>query len=388
MTPNSGPRNISRKTAGAHACIAKVTSFLQWTQWLFSHVHSARAPIVLNLDETAIAQAVPKKRGYVIGPPSRVTKCRESFTTRQTHGHCTMVGLIAADPSLQVHCKQLLLCKDGNLDSVTKAALAAVGPPLEWLRGTAGWTNGEHMCSVLTAIRRPFLAAFPNRHIILFMDSASQHVSHRVLAHANRLRMQIVLIPASLTWLLQPLDTHVFSLLKRKMVSLQQAVRAADPHGRLHQTAWVDILQEAVRDVISSRDWSAAFAGNGLLGITSRIRSAVLGELGACLPLPLQAPTDEQLCWILGRHRVQLSIALHSEARRVLRLNRLLAAEAAAHVSASDGAAPPVVVGMAPASSSGAGSASSSAAPSAAGALPGGALRLPRGRRLSNPSLP
>ena len=295
-----------------------------------------------------------------------------------------MVAVIASDPSLQQHCKQIILTRDDSMDAETKRCLAALDPPMEWMEGTRGWTNGHHMCSVLTRIRQPFLRHHPGRPIILFMDSATQHASHQVLAHANRLRMQIVLIPASLTWMLQPLDTHAFALLKRRMVSLQQSVRAQDPDGRLGCVAWIDILQQAVREVIQSRDWNAAFAGNGLLGNCCLLRSAILEDMGYFLPLPLAPPDEEQLCAIMGRHRVNMSAPLLNEARRVFRENQALlrAAEAANAIRAAepDGAV------AEPASSSSLPAAPATAVwPRTAGAVPPG-LRLPVGRRLGNPS--
>ena len=72
---------------------------------------------------------------------------------------------------------------------------------------------------------------------MLVMDAASQHLAADVVAHAARRHIMILLLPARLTWLLQPLDTHVFAPPKR--VAAQQATQAAHAEGILAPTEWV-----------------------------------------------------------------------------------------------------------------------------------------------------
>ena len=46
---------------------------------------------------------------------------------------------------------------------------------------------------------------------ILLLDTAKMHFSTAVLQACSRTRVWPVLVPASTTWLLQPLDTHAFA---------------------------------------------------------------------------------------------------------------------------------------------------------------------------------
>ena len=301
------------------------------------------------MDETAIARAAVGKRGYVLTRPGDYgASASERFSSAESRGHCTLVAVVAAEPAMQRHCRQLVLTRDDNLDRATKHALRNMEAPMQWLQGTSGWTNARNVCAVLTHIRRPFAVHFPRRPIVLFMDSASQHAAWKVLAHANRLRMQLVFIPGSLTWLLQPLDTHAFSLLKRRMVLLQQQTRATAPHGRMTSTAWISILQQAVIDVLQARDWSHAFTGNGLLGADRPLRAAVTQGLGMFQPLRPGCPTEQELVSVLGRHRVNVSVAFLSEARRVMRERQARASgEAGAGGGVSAGAVAPAVASAA-----------------------------------------
>ena len=45
---------------------------------------------------------------------------------------------------------------------------------------------------------------------VLLMDCARQHIHRSVFDAAARQGVRLVLIPAKLTWLLQPCDAHVF----------------------------------------------------------------------------------------------------------------------------------------------------------------------------------
>ena len=330
------------------------------------------------MDETSIGRAQVGKRGYVLGRTADSGPVGyERFRTHQTRGNVTMVALIAADSDVQVHCKQLLLTRDSKLDAETIRALRALEPPMEWLPGTSGWTNGENFCKVLTSLRRPFSVNFPGRPIILFLDAASQHADKRVLAHANRMRMQLVLVPAALTWLLQPLDTHVFRELKRRMTMVQQQIRSTSADGRLAPTAWIDILQQAVKGVIQSRDWRHAFSGNGLLGCDAGLRRAVVDGLGCFMPLTSRPPTEDELNAVVGRKRIAIRTLLLSEAIRVRREAEAL------EVAAREGMVAPVAESAAGPTGSGAafsaGGASSSGVPPLARA---DSLRLPAARRL------
>ena len=379
--PQNGAQNRAKNGSKIAPESLQVLAFLQWTHWLFANVHIHHKPIVLNMDETSIARAAIGKRGYVLKRGcERDAIGLERFSTREARGNCTLVAVIAEDPELQPHCKQILLTRDASLDAATKRHLRALDSPLEWMPGTSGWTNTDSLCKILTSIRRPFSTNFPERPIVLYLDSAAQHASKRVLAHANRLRVQLVFVPASLTWLLQPLDTHVFSLFKRRMVSVQQQIRSDAADGRLPAVSWLRILDQAIRDVIQSRDWQRAFSGNGLLGCHAGLRPCVLEGLGCFLPLAPRPPTEEEMCSVVGRRRIAIRMPLLSEALRVRRQ-----AEASTRAAMSSDAVPGAHDAGEREHAAAAATAGTTAASSSSGVAArsrADVLRLPFGRRL------
>ncbi len=299
-----------------------MAAFLQWTQWLFLRALAGAPCVVVNVDETAVERLVPHRRGHVLpSQPDRaaVAGLYERIARRDSHGHVTLVGAVASDPALQSHLPQLVLARDGTLSVAERTRLRALRAPLQWLEGTDGWVTGANFPRVLTLLRRAILAQRPGSQVVVVCDSAAQHVCDAAVLHAQRLRIHLVCIPGRVTWLLQPLDTHVFALLKRRLHTTQLVERAASATGVLGPTRWIHILEAVVTDVLVRGDWSRAMHANGLCGNTGALRPRICQALQGQLPLPLVAPSDEELTTILGRRRQGLAERLTRGAERFRR---------------------------------------------------------------------
>ena len=130
-------------------------------------------------------------------------------------------------------------------------------------------------------------------------------------------------MPARLTWLLQPADTHCFALLKASLRQLfhDTALRAAD--GKVTVKNILEHLDRAIRKVFQARSWSDAFEGNGWSCGQRQVRQRILDtlewpaipEVDNCLPSlqDFQAifPRNRwiPLAKLLGCHRVSSSPA-------------------------------------------------------------------------------
>ena len=291
----------------------QAATFLQWSQAICGDAgRRGRAVLVVNLDETAVARVVAHRRGHVVVrrcPEASSAGHYERISRRESHGHITVMGAVCSDATLQPLLTQWLLPKDAQMTRAEKAVLAALAPPLRWLRGTTGWVNDASLCTILTDLRRTVRAARPDCDLVVVWDAACQHLAAAVLAHARRLRVRLLLVPGRLTWLLQPLDTHVFALFKRTMHETQLQCRAEAPDGTLPPTQWLRIVETAIRKVLVERTWSASLRANGLTGDTAALRPRISRALGCQLPLPLRAPSEDEICQLLGRRRA--GVAAH-----------------------------------------------------------------------------
>ena len=247
MGPENGPIFGRQKRSRSEPRRTQAATFLQWAQWLKQSVFAGSEVVIVNLDETSIERTIPRMRGHVLRQQGRGASWHERIARRESHGHLTLVACIVDDVELQRSTPQLLLTKDDALSLAEKDLLRALQPPVVWVEGTAGWVTGANFPQVLTLLRRAYRAQRPNAALVIVLDSASQHLSAPVLAHAARLGVHLIFVPAGLTWLLQPLDTHVFALLKRRLGARQARERAAHPSGALPPGRWVALLEEVIQ---------------------------------------------------------------------------------------------------------------------------------------------
>ena len=69
--------------------------------------------------------------------------------------------------------------------------------------------------------------------------------------------------PASLTYLLQPLDVFAFSPLKHRLAAASQRIRRETPGGRLPVVQWAEALFESVEEKVMSVHWPRVFSRTG-----------------------------------------------------------------------------------------------------------------------------
>ena len=297
-------------------------TYLLWSQWIRCAVFTAEEPVWINIDETAVPRLIPHRRGHV-WPSSNVQAepdipC-ERIGRHDSHGHLTLVACLCSRGEMQGLMPQYILPKDDRLTRLERARFAALPSPLQWVRGTRGWVDDRSLQYILTDLRGIMRRLCPRSPLVVIMDSAAQHLTEAVLRHAARLSVTIVIVPARCTWLLQPLDTHVFAAFKSRCHALQLEARAqAGPRGVLAPGQWIGLLCEATLSVLVRRDWTAAMQVNGTTGNLGKLRDAVGSLLGPRLPLPLRPPTQEELGMLVCRRPgAATALMLAAAARRV-----------------------------------------------------------------------
>lgn len=91
--------------------------------------------------------------------------------------------------------------------------------------------------------------------------------------------MMYFIIPAKMTWAMQPCDTHVFARLKDRIACLLQEhmIEAAD--GKTTIVMLVAAVNQAIRDVVGDGNWRMAFWDLGLTGVQACISDRMLDKL-------------------------------------------------------------------------------------------------------------
>jgi hypothetical protein len=185
-----------------------------------------------------------------------------------------------------------------------RATAAELPPNVAFIRQKSSWTSVANLCDIirrLAAAVAPWMADFQP---ILLLDCARQHVHWRVATAAARHRIWLVFVPALMTWLLQPCDTHVFAAYKAFAQECYGEVLAASPSREVSQEDWLRLLGTIVRVFLPGRVWDKAFVQNGFgTQAQGEVRQEILAELG---PGPLPAicadrPSADQFCALFPR---------------------------------------------------------------------------------------
>ena len=169
-------------------------------------------------------------------------------------------------------------------------------PNVVFLRQKSSWTNTGNLCDILRRIAVAVAPWMSHLQPLVLLDCARQHVGWRVPAAAARHRIWLAYIPASLTWLLQPCDAHLFGVHKSFVEAAYASMQGASPSGDVSDQDWLRMLNRIVRYVLQGRCWAHAFAETGFVGQGAQ-RREVQAELGPEeLPaISAERPSNDQL---------------------------------------------------------------------------------------------
>ena len=141
------------------------------------------------------------------------------------------------------------------------------------------WVTQEIMAEILRILPLELDRYLPAHQLILTMDGCTVHCTERVLAAAREHNIWVAMIPAGLTWLLQPLDTHIFKGFKteiRQRFRLQCIEQAARVPERRHCYA---IILDSIRSTLTMTTWSNAFSENGFDATLTNLSARILTDL-------------------------------------------------------------------------------------------------------------
>ena len=124
--------------------------------------------------------------------------------------------MICTEPELQPLLPQVMLVGDKTLRKQDEAAVKASLPDNVYLlRQQKGWTNAETQAEIVTLTKRALGAHLERYQVIWLSDACKAHMAAEVMDALAAAGFWHSIIPANLTWLLQPLDVTTFVLFKR-----------------------------------------------------------------------------------------------------------------------------------------------------------------------------
>ena len=238
------------------------------------------------MDETACRLFYDPATGVLaselVALAARRGQLTQSASTAQTRSCLSLVAVLCNDSSLQPRLPQYILGNEHVLRASVLGELrrdVSLSPNVHILRRKSAWVNDAELAAISRHWGRVLQEHSPDKQPILLLDACSAHLGPKFLASCVRWKIWVVCVPARMTWLLQPADTHCFALLK---ASLRQqfhntALTAAD--GQVTLKDILKHLDEGIRKIFQGRSWSEAFEGNGWSCGQGLVRQRILDTL-------------------------------------------------------------------------------------------------------------
>ena len=232
-------------------------------------------------------------KGLVTKPlpkTSRGCKRIASATRKQQRGCLSHVAFVCDRPEIQPRLPHVLI---GNRSVLPAYVQREVEPQLMrnvfLVRRKSAWVDANYMVKIIELLGT-ILAPDLNRfQPILLMDALPAHTAPKVFRAAARFRIWVVIVPAKLTWLIQPADTHVFYKYKMYLKKRYAEAVACSQEGALNLREVLLAMNAGVRYVCQARDWSYAFDDNGFGKQQQLLRTSIADAAGFELPLSMPA---------------------------------------------------------------------------------------------------
>lgn len=263
---------------------AQAVAAWQWYNCLSSKIPVGKAVLRINMDETSVCLWQGQSKGTVLfrkrrDPPGAEPVQRADRRKRRT---ClTYVSFICDRPALQPLLPQVIIGNFGTFLARDFPGLQAASPGnVELIRQKSAWNDAKLQARIVRKLGlalRPFLGEFQP---VLLMDAVPLHFAEPVRQACFAWGLWPVIIPAKMTFLLQPCDTHVFQAFKQHLRSGVQEARLGTTGGELTIAEFLACMYKSIRQVVQGQRWSEAFDKDGFGAEQTKVSSYVRRQLG------------------------------------------------------------------------------------------------------------
>jgi len=234
--------------------------------------HMNRPVLAVNLDETMVLLHHGGQKGLIWMPKSK-SKARRQRTPNQklTLGakrQClTHVAMISNIAEVNKKLPQIILGNEHVIPAACVRELSdSFDPSIQIWRRKSSWVTGSVMKEIAQALYNALKEYQETHRIVLLLDCCSAHLDSGYITWLAHKKIGVVFVPAGLTWLLQPLDTHAFARYKMAVSDRYRRTLIDSESSVLSNSQCIRIIAETIPPALQNRDWRKAFAGNGFGG--------------------------------------------------------------------------------------------------------------------------
>ena len=265
-------------------------AFAVWN-W-YNYVVSQRPPtkelLRINIDETSVCLWQGSGKGTIAFRRRTLqdAEVKEVVSRKLKRTNLTHVAFICDRPDLQPRMPQLVI-GNAHVFRVGECRTLNTEAPenVVYVRQRSSWNNSELFRRTLQLLVHflgaEIMAAF---YVVVLFDACNQHIGEDTFIWMKRLGLHPILIPARLTWMLQPLDTHAFVIYKNLLRNLYADARCTSESGNLSILEFGKLVETVIRRCLQGREWRHAFDADGFGDQQQRISKFILNQLE--LPVP------------------------------------------------------------------------------------------------------
>lgn len=215
----------------------------------------------------------------------------------------THIGVICDRGDVQQMLPQVVIGNHNTFLARDVAALRSARPlNVRLLRQRSAWSNSRVTAALIRQIAATLAARgvlTENVQVVIIMDAVKLHYTREVLRACKAVHFWLIIVPALMTFLLQPLDTHTFAAYKACFQLAYQMARSrsASPSGDVTIAELLPCIDHAIQSVLETRLWSDAFDSDGFghaqRALGHRVKHCL--ELESSPVVPSTPPTDDEL---------------------------------------------------------------------------------------------
>ena len=288
--------------------LGQVRTSWQWHRTLLANVAaSEQNALRLNLDETSIVLNYDDQKGVVTpqtdtGPvlvPKKSSK----------RGSLTHVVLICDDTAVQPLLPQFII---GNEHILRVTDMQTLEPEtaanIYIVRAKSSWITAEWFVLLLGILSKTLRQNEVAKKPILLLDGCPVHLTPAVWKTAKRYGIFLCFVPATLTWIVQPLDVSVIRKLKADLRAHYRRLQIERREARIPVVDVIRLLMRSVKRILQGTAWASAFDECGYsahcTGVRSQIRNMFARAQQTDLSTPTEQPTAHEITEMLPKKRV------------------------------------------------------------------------------------
>ena len=257
----------------------------QWWNCYENLVPTGKILLKINMDETAVRTFSTPKLGLVSLSPKLRRARQQGLHThpagrQQQLAAFSHVAFLCDNTQIQAALPQIFIGNEHVLPAhIQQRVLPQLHRNVKLWRRKSAWVDGAVLMEILVLLSEslaPFREGFQP---LLLWDAAKAHLRPDVLRCAGRLGLWVIIVPAKITWLLQPADTHCFARYKAFLRQKYLESSAAAIDGRVGKEEIILTMNAAVRAVFQKVRWRESFNGNGFGHQQQHVRQKICAHL-------------------------------------------------------------------------------------------------------------